>query len=303
MVKWITGLAASVSLLLLLSACGSASNSSSGSNTAGSSGKLKVVAAENFYGDVAKAVGGDNVTVTNILNNPNVDPHDFEPTPDTARTVSKSQIIIYNGIGYDAWMGKLITADSSASSKTIIKVADDLMGKKEGDNEHVWYDPETMPRLAKKLADIFSKAEPSKAQTFQKNAQTYIASLQPLQEKVQKMRQSSNVMIDVSEPIFDYMANALHLDVNDVRFATTIDNGSEPSASEIIQLERDFKEKRIKFFVYNTQNSSPAVDDLVKMAESSGIPIVRVTETKPKGKNYLQWMSDQLDQVSKALRV
>jgi zinc/manganese transport system substrate-binding protein len=299
----ITGLAASASLIFLLSACGSSSNTASTANGPNSSGKIKMVAAEDFYGEVAKAVGGDHVEVTSILNNPNTDPHDYEPTPDVARTVSNSQIIVYDGVGYDAWMDKLISADSSSSSKSIIKVADDVMGKKDGDNEHVWYNPETMPKLAKKLADDLSKVDPSQAKTFQKNAQTFIASLAPLQEKVQKLKQTNGAKIDVSEPVFDYMANALNLSVNDPKFSKAIDEGTDPSAADVAQLQSDIKGKKIKLFVYNVQNSSPTVDNLVKMAKSSGVPVVKVTETKPKGDTYLQWMDNQLDAVSKALGV
>lgn len=302
----ITGIAV-LSSVFLLSACGATSSTKSASSTADSStsstSKIKIVAAENFYGEVAKAVGGDRVDVTNILDNPNTDPHDFEPTPDVARTVSNSQVIIYNGVGYDAWMDKLISADSSSKSKSITKVADDVMGKKEGDNEHVWYNPDTMPKLANKLADDLAKLDPSKGETYHKNAQTFIASLAPLQEKAQKLKQTSGVKIDVSEPVFDYMANALNLSVNDTKFSKAIDNGTEPSASDVAQLQSDLKDKNVKAFVYNIQNSSPTVDNLVKLAKSSGVPIVEVTETNPKGKTYLQWMNDQLDQVGKALGI
>jgi zinc/manganese transport system substrate-binding protein len=228
----LTGLAATASLFFLLSACGSSSNDTSTSKS-DFSGKIKIVAAENFYGEVAKAVGGDNVVVTDILDNPNTDPHDYEPTPDAARTVSNSQMIIYNGVGYDSWMDKLINADSSSKSKLITKVADDVMGKKEGDNEHIWYNPDTMPKLAKKLADDLAKADPSHAQNYQKNAQTYIDSLALLQEKVQKLKQTSGAKIDVSEPVFDYMANALNLKVNNQKFSLAIDNGTEPSAADV----------------------------------------------------------------------
>jgi zinc/manganese transport system substrate-binding protein len=302
----ITGIAV-LSSVFLLSACGATSNTKSASSTADSStsstSKIKIVAAENFYGEVAKAVGGDRVDVTNILDNPNTDPHDFEPTPDVARTVSNSQVIIYNGVGYDAWMDKLISADSSSKSKSITKVADDVMGKKEGDNEHVWYNPDTMPKLANKLADDLAKLDPSKGETYHKNAQTFIASLAPFQEKAQKLKQTSGVKIDVSEPVFDYMANALNLSVNDTKFSKAIDNGTEPSASDVAQLQSDLKDKNVKAFVYNIQNSSPTVDNLVKLAKSSGVPIVEVTETNPKGKTYLQWMNDQLDQMGKALGI
>ena len=45
--------------------------------TRAADGKIAVVAAENFYGDVARQVGGDRVKVASIMNNPDQDPHLF----------------------------------------------------------------------------------------------------------------------------------------------------------------------------------------------------------------------------------
>src|SRR4051812_12364481 len=114
--KWYSLLAVGCSTtILLLSGCGespkttptpaSSDSTKPPANTSNTpAGKIKVVAAENFYGEVAKAVGGDRVEVTSILDNPDADPHDFEPTADTSKVVNDAQVIVYNGAGYDAWM-------------------------------------------------------------------------------------------------------------------------------------------------------------------------------------------------------
>lgn len=265
------------------------------------SGKIDIIAAENFYGEVAQAVGGDQVEVTSILTNPNMDPHGYEPTAQTSRVVEDAQMIVYNGIGYDSWMDKLINASSLSASKSIIKVAEDVMGKKTGDNEHVWYDPAAMPKLAIKIADDLAKLDPSHAADFHKRAQSYIASLDPLKEKILKLKQASGGKIDLSEPIFAYMADALHFKVGDSEFAKAIDEGTDPSPASLSELQSDMKNKKIKFFVYNIQNSSPIVDNMIEIANANGIPLVEVTETEPTGKNYLQWMNGQLDEVNRAL--
>ena len=93
---------------------------------------LTVVAAENFYGDLAKQVGGKAVTVTSILSNPDQDPHLFEADPSTARALKSAKVVVSNGIDYDPWMEKLTAADPSPGRAEI--VAADLMGKKTGDN-------------------------------------------------------------------------------------------------------------------------------------------------------------------------
>jgi zinc/manganese transport system substrate-binding protein len=308
-----------LSFLFLLSACGGSSTPKSTPNSTPNStptvsttttpsaqtapaAKIKITAAENFYGEAVKAVGGDRVEVTSVLTNPSVDPHDYEPTPEVARTVSDSKIIVFNGVGYDGWMEKLVNADPASKSKSVIKVADDLMGKKDGDNPHVWYDPETMPKLANKIADELTKLDPSGDQIFHKNAQTYISSLNPIKAKIEKIKQTGG-KIDVSESIFDYMADALNLSINNKKFGKAINDGNDPSPADIAQLQNDLKGKTVKLFIYNIQNSTPTVDNILKVAKSSGVPIVEVTETEPAGKNYVQWMSDILDNIGKVLGI
>ena len=72
--------------------------------------QIAVVAAENFYGDIARQIGGDRVAVVSIMSNPDQDPHLFETTPAVVRQLAKAQIVILNGANYDPWMDKLLTA-------------------------------------------------------------------------------------------------------------------------------------------------------------------------------------------------
>src|SRR5271157_679792 len=88
-------------VIFLLSACGGGSG---GSGTPSTSTTIDVVAAENFYGDIVKQLGGSHVSVTSIISNPNVDPHQYESNAQTAIMVSKAQLVIENSGGYDDWM-------------------------------------------------------------------------------------------------------------------------------------------------------------------------------------------------------
>lgn len=283
---------------LLLAGC---SSTPSSNPTPNSNAKIQVVAAENFWGEVAQAVGGDSVHVTSILSNPEVDPHSYEPTSDASKAVANSQIVIYTGIGYDGWMDKLLT--SSSSNQTALNVGTDLLGKKEGDNPHIWYDPTTMPKLATRLAEDFAKLNPSQADTYRKRAQDYILSLAPLNQFIQKIKQTSTVPIAVSEPIYDYMASALNLHSEDAKFAKAIEDGNDPSPGDVATLMQDIKNKKIKLFIENIQTDSPTVKNITALAKENKIPVIQVTETEPKGKNYIEWMTDPLQQIATALGV
>ena len=150
-------------------------------STRAADGKLNVVAAENFYGDVARQIGGDDVTVASIMSNPDQDPHLFETTPGIVKQIANAQIVILNGADYDPWMDKLLKA-SPKPGRTAIVVAD-LVGKKAGDNPHLWYDPGTMPAAAKALAEAFAKADPAHKDGYAARLKTFLASLKPIEQQ------------------------------------------------------------------------------------------------------------------------
>src|SRR5579871_5530436 len=99
---------------------------------------LRVVAAENFYGDVARQIGGPDVAVTSIMSNPDEDPHLFEASASTARDLANARIVIANGADYDPWMEKLLAANKAPDRNEIVVAG--LVGRKSGDNPHLWYD-------------------------------------------------------------------------------------------------------------------------------------------------------------------
>jgi zinc/manganese transport system substrate-binding protein len=243
-------------------------------------------------------VGGNKVSVQSIINNPAVDPHDYEPTTKVGKSVASADLVVASGIGYDGWMDKVVK--SADKSKNYLRVADDLMNKKEGDNEHIWYDPRTMPKLANTLADKFAKKDPADKATFKANAKKYIASLDDLNTLINKLKSKVNgQLVDVSEPVFGYALDYLGYKVNDDHFSKSTEDGTDYSAKDIHGIETDIKEKKIAFFVNNIQASSKTVNQLVKLAEQNNVPVLKVTETLPKGKNYRTWMTSQYQQLEK----
>jgi zinc/manganese transport system substrate-binding protein len=122
---------------------------------------INVVAAENFYGDIAQQTGGDNVAVTSILSSPDQDPHLFEASPSTAKALAGAKVVIVNGADYDPWMEKLLKANKTPGRKEILAAA--LAGKKAGDNPHLWSDIHRMTallRLRLLLSTDFGNAKP-----------------------------------------------------------------------------------------------------------------------------------------------
>jgi zinc/manganese transport system substrate-binding protein len=261
---------------------------------------IRIVAAENFYGDVARQLGGADVEVSSILTNPSQDPHLFEASPSVARAISTAHIVIYNGIGYDPWIEKLMAAVRGAGRQTIVVA--DLVGKKAGDNPHIWYDPKTMSALAKALATALIAADPGHKADYERRLARFRQSLQPIQARIATLRQRlAGVPVTATEPVFGYLFDALGVTVRNHSFQRAVMNGTEPGASEVAAFERDLVAQRVRLLVYNRQASSPMAERMLKLAGASHVPVVGATETEPPGKSYQAWMLDELDAVDRAI--
>jgi zinc/manganese transport system substrate-binding protein len=283
-------IAAAVALVSMPSAWGQTGNKQ----------PVNIVAAENFYGDVAKQIGGSNVKVTSILSNPDQDPHLFEVSPSVGRNVSAAQIVIYSGIDYDPWMEKLLKAAKSGDRKVIVVA--DLVGKKAGDNPHVWYDTAAMLAMAKSLTEALVAADPDHKDGYEQRAASFEDSVKPIQAKVAELHDRlMGTPVTATEPIFGYMFDALGMQVRNDSFQLAVMNNTEPSASDVAAFEKDLKTHQVKLLIYNSQASDPIAVRMEKIAKASHVPVVGATETEPAGKNYQAWMLSELAAVDKAL--
>ncbi len=263
-------------------------------------GKIAVVAAENFYGDVARQIGGDRVTVASIMNNPDQDPHLFETTPGIVRQIAGARVAIVNGADYDPWMEKLLAAAPRPNRKVI--VAAELLHKKAGDNPHLWYDPATMPAVAKAIAGALSTADAAHKKDYETRLAAFLGSLKPINDKIAVIRgKFAGAPVTASEPVFGLMAEALGLKMRNESFQLSVMNDTEPSARDVAAFEQDLKDHKVRVLFYNKQASSTIVRHLVELARAAKIPVVGVTETAPPDLSYQDWMLSQLGDTEKAL--
>ena len=265
-----------------------------------SAGPLAVVAAENFYGDIAEQIGGSAVTVTSILANPDQDPHLFELSPSAARVIAGARIVIANGAGYDPWMEKLLRVTRGTDRRSIVVA--NLVGKKLGDNPHIWYDPGVMLAAAKALARDLSAADPDHAADYRGRLTQFADSLRPIETKIAALRgRFAGTPVAATEPILGALFEALDLKVRGEAFQRAIMNDTEPSAADTAAFETDLKTHWIRLLVHNSQVSGPVVRRMVALARAERIPVLGVSETEPRGKDYQSWMLGVLDAIDLAL--
>jgi zinc/manganese transport system substrate-binding protein len=284
---------------LLAGACASGRSSA----TASAGRKLQVVAAENMWGSIAAQLGGDRVTVKSIIDNPATDPHDYEPTAADARALASARYTVVNGIGYDPWADRLL--DANPDSQRIELNVGKLVGVEPGGNPHRWYSPPDVHKVIDQIAADYKRLAPRDAAYFEQRKATFTsASLAAYDGLVAGIKATyGGVPIGASESIFTPMAEALGLDVlTPTSFLDAVSEGGEPTAADKTTCDDQIKGHEIKAYVFNSQNSTPAVKEQVKLAKGNGVPVTSVTETLvPATASFQDWQADQLRRLQTAL--
>ncbi|MFT5950269.1 MAG: zinc/manganese transport system substrate-binding protein [Francisella sp.] len=264
--------------------------------------RITVVAAENQYGSVAKLIGGNNVSVTNIINNADGDPHTFISSVKNAKLLADADIIIYNGADYDSWINSILKSNKNA---VIIKVQDlDSFKKtsKLGINPHLWFKPQTFPALAKKLTSVYTKLDSDDANLYKNNYKEFKHKYQTVYNMVDDIKTKyKDTPVTATEPLFSYMAEALELQMQGLKFQWVIMNESEPSPRMMIDYQDLLKDKKVKVLFYNQQVVDTTTKNILNLAKKNDIPVVGVTETMPANKDAILWMIDTLGETQKAL--
>ncbi len=295
-----------------MSGCGTGASSTNGTtslagnqSTGTSSGSkvIQAVGAENEYADVIKQIGGQYVSVTGIMDNPNTDPHTYEASTKDAILVGSATLVVQNGLGYDDFMNKLESA-SPNSNRTVIDVASALGYGNTTKNPHLWYKPDTMPRVAKLIADELSKQDPSEAAYFQNNLKTFDQSLQAWNQALADVKKSfPNAPVAVTEPVCDYLLEAAGMDIKTPwSFQAAVMNGVDPSPQDVQIEENLLKNHQVKVLLYNQQAVDDVTTALLKLAKENNIPVVGVYETMPPNHTYQTWMEDEVKALKSAIQ-
>lgn len=287
---------------LLLTACGS---TSAGDRPGAGDGVVEVVASTSVYGDIAGRVGGDKVRVTSIINRTSQDPHSYEATTQDKLAVSKAELVVENGGGYDDFLHKLAT-DSGLADKNLL-IAADASGLESGSaaafNEHVWYSPTGMSRVADALAEKLGALEPSSAADFRSNAAALKQEFAGLDTRLAGLKASAaHAGVAVTEPVPLYLLQAAGLENRTpAEYSAAIEAGSDVPPAVLRSAVDVVKSGGIRLLAYNPQTEGPQTRALKDAALAAGVPVVEFSETLPDGQSYLQWMSGNVDALAKAL--
>jgi len=263
--------------------------------------RLSIVAAENFYGQLAKEIGGNNINVSSIISNPNADPHLFAITSSTSKQIHNAQIIIYNGANYDGWMDQIL---KSQQNLIVINVASLMQLNKPNINPHIWYKPDTMPTLALYLTNLFVHMDSQHAIQYKQNLAIFLAENKQVQTKISALKAKyACVAVTATEPVFNYMTDAIGLQMQGLDFQWKIMNDTEPSPKMLSGYLDLLNEHKVRLLFYNSQVTDGTTKNILAIAKKNNIPVVGINETMPPNILVNAWLINQLNQTEIALQM
>ncbi|WP_028279155.1 zinc ABC transporter substrate-binding protein [Arthrobacter sp. H5] len=316
---------------LAMSGCGQSAGE--GTAQAAEDGTIQVVTSTNVYGDIVETIGGDNVEVTAIVNSLSQDPHSYEATVQDKLAVSKAELLVENGGGYDTFL-HLLADDVEMDHDYVLTAVDisglapeDAEGEHAGEeyaaeepagedhadeedahahgdfNEHVWYSLPAMDKLAAEIAAKLSTLDPDNAGTYEANAASFSESSAGLQAQLDELAAGAeDRSVAMTEPVPWYLLEAAGLqDGTPPDFIEAIEEGSDVPVAALNEMQVLMEEGGPAFLAYNQQTEGPQTVSVRDAAEAAGVPIVTFTETVPDGGDYITWMTANVDGIAQAL--
>lgn len=304
-------------LALLLAGCAAPAQEPTG---------VSVVASTDVYGDLVSTIGGDLVTVVSIIDSPAQDPHSYEASTQDQLAVSRADLLVMNGGGYDAFMTTLINASGSTApvidavelSGLEAEHADEEDGEHAEDeeargedehghdhafNEHVWYDLHTVGDVVEEVVAELTALDEANAATYASNGNELLSGLDELESQTESLHELADGRgAATTEPVPFYLLEAVGLhDDSPAEFTEAIEEGEDVPASALQEMLNLFTGDHIALLAYNSQTASPETERVREAAEAAGITVVDFTETLPEGQTYLSWMTANVAAIEAAL--
>jgi ABC-type Zn uptake system ZnuABC Zn-binding protein ZnuA len=246
--KYLASLAA-VAVATLLAGCG---GSSGGAGSSAGSGRaaLEVVATTTQVQDFTRVIGGDRIKLSGILK-PNVDAHDYEPSPADLDAIARADVLVINGVGLEKWLDETVksagfdgTTVDASKGVAIIKGAD---AKEEpAGDPHIWQDPRNAKRMVANIEQGLAAADPAGAATYKANLDAYSSKLDALDAGIARQLDTlANRKLVTNHDAFAYYVARYHLDFIG-SIIPSFDTSAELSAKDVSDLVSKIKATGVK---------------------------------------------------------
>nr|WP_116645662.1 zinc ABC transporter substrate-binding protein [Mycobacterium kubicae] len=274
-----------------------------GSEGSAHPGAVAVVASTDVWGSVARAVAGGHLPVKSVLTGADADPHSYEATAADAAAIADADLVVYNGGGYDPWVDRVLAAHPDIPAIDAYSLLGAVPAGQVPD-EHVFYNLSVAKSVAATIADRLADIDPPHAADYRANAAEFTRGADAIANSEHAIAATYPATgVIATEPVVNYLLAAAGL-INRTPTAFTManENDNDPSPADVASVLDMIDHREVKAVLINPQTSSAVTNDLQAAARRAGVPVTEVTETLPRGTDYLTWQRNTVNQLTAALR-
>lgn len=237
--------------------------------------KINIVCTTGMVADVVKAVGGDQVEVTQLMGE-GVDPHTHKPSPGDVSKLNDADMIFYSGLHLESNLQK--TFDSLGKKKPVFSFGEvftrwhhnKILSVDESHDPHIWMDVDLWSKTAPLVADRLGDFDPKNAEKYAKNARAYMKTLKSLDEFCKQeiaMIPANQRVLVTAHDAFSYFAKAYGIKVKAPQGISTEANASTGAIDKLAKYLVDNKIKAV--FVESSVNEKN-MQQLIDNCKSQG---------------------------------
>jgi zinc/manganese transport system substrate-binding protein len=250
-------------------------------------GPVRIGTSEFVYSDLAQQIGESAVSVTLL---------DRRTVAARGNSLAGSDLILSGGTAADAW---LRDAARNASPRPVVLEVARHTANKPNAAELPIYDPTAVAAAAQYLAGELSRRAPAAAPAIAANLARYAEAFRPIDRKMAEIAKSyEGTQVFLTDASFLGLVRRLHFGVQDEAY---LKSGGAPSAKSVAELKDAIGGRKASILIYDRDAAPGINNDLVEIANDSGIPVVGLGEKLPSGLHYQQWMLRQLNVIHGAL--
>jgi ABC-type Zn uptake system ZnuABC Zn-binding protein ZnuA len=230
-------------------------------------GTIAVVATTTQMQDLVRHVGGSRVHVVGILR-PNVDPHDFEPTPASVVALSDARLVVESGVGIDAWADQLV--DAAGTSAPVFDASAGLPIR--GDDPHWWGDPTLIERAAHALGRRLGQVDPGHAAAYARNVARYVrqvAQMDAANRRLVATVPPADRKLVTNHDAFGYLAAHYRIRVVG-SVIPALSSAAQPSAQDIADLIDRIRAQHVRA-IFTESSLDPALER--QIAAEAGVRV------------------------------
>ncbi len=297
----LTGLARGLGVLIFL--IGATALAGCGAAWPGHPHSPMVVTSTDVWGSVARAVAGNHITVKSILTGADIDPHSYQASPSDAAAIIDAALVVYNGGGYDPWVGDVLAGHRAVKSIDAYSFTSSMSHGGQP-NEHVFYDLNVAKSVAATIAEKLAAIDPGNAVDYRANAAEFCRGADAISSSEHAIASAYPAAgVVATEPVADYLLAASGLvDRTPEAFTAANENETDPAPADMATVLDLIKHRQVLALLVNPQTSTAAITGLEAAARRAGVPVTEVTETLPDGTDYLTWQRNTVNQLLAALQ-